>query len=327
MRYTLLRTLLAIGVLLGLSLATPALAQGSDLAIDIQPAAGPPGTTVTIVGRGAPPGQMVRVRFAPFTDLAQCRAARDTQLVAEVPAASDGTFTATHLSSRLSADQQGNTYVADLGGQATSDLECFQFTGAGQPGQGLGQYFTETGHSVGGRFLAYWQQNGGLYVFGYPLSDEMQVGGRTTQYFERARFELWPENQPPYDVQLGLLGAEALSSRGINWQEQPASAGPVAGCVYFAETRHNVCNQQIGLGFLNTWASNGLSFDGRQGVSYQESLALFGMPITEPYTYTFADGSTAQVQWFERARLEWHPENPAPYRVLLGRLGAEVYQP
>jgi len=29
----------------------------------------------------------------------------------------------------------------------------------------------------------------------------------TVQYFERAVFELHPENQPPYDVLLSLLGA------------------------------------------------------------------------------------------------------------------------
>jgi hypothetical protein len=29
------------------------------------------------------------------------------------------------------------------------------------------------------------------------------------------------------------------------------------------------------------------------------------------------------VQWFERNRLELHPENATPYDVLLGRLGAE----
>lgn len=34
-----------------------------------------------------------------------------------------------------------------------------------------------------------------------------------------------------------------------------------------------------------------------------------------------------QVQWFERARFELHPENPAPYQVLLGLLGNEVGVP
>jgi hypothetical protein len=50
-------------------------------------------------------------------------------------------------------------------------------------------------------------------IFGYPLTEELSVGGLTTQYFERARFELHPDYQPPYDVLLGLLGYEALTAR------------------------------------------------------------------------------------------------------------------
>jgi murein DD-endopeptidase MepM/ murein hydrolase activator NlpD len=30
------------------------------------------------------------------------------------------------------------------------------------------------------------------------------------------------------------------------------------------------------------------------------------------------------TQWFERARFEYHPNNPDPYKVLLGRLGSEL---
>jgi hypothetical protein len=76
-------------------------------------------------------------------------------------------------------------------------------------------YFDETGHNLGGRFLEYWQQNGGLAVFGFPLSEEFEEvlgDGKTyrVQYFERARFEAHPENQPPYDVLLGQFGRLVL---------------------------------------------------------------------------------------------------------------------
>ena len=70
----------------------------------------------------------------------------------------------------------------------------------------------ETGKRLGGRFLQYWQQNGGLPQQGYPISEEFQevsaLNGKsyTVQYFERAVFELHPENQPPYDVLLSHLG-------------------------------------------------------------------------------------------------------------------------
>jgi hypothetical protein len=52
---------------------------------------------------------------------------------------------------------------------------------------------------------------------------------------------------------------------------------------------------------------------------------MIGLPITEPYQYTNEQGQVFQAQWFERARFEWHPENPNPYKVLLGRLGAEIH--
>jgi hypothetical protein len=72
-------------------------------------------------------------------------------------------------------------------------------------------YFPATGHNLGGHFLAYWQANGGLAQFGFPLTEpfgETLDNGQfyTVQYFERARFEAHPENAPPYDVLLGQFG-------------------------------------------------------------------------------------------------------------------------
>ena len=61
--------------------------------------------------------------------------------------------------------------------------------------------FEQTGHRVGGVFLQYWQQHGGLMQQGYPISDEFTeispLDGRayTVQYFERAVFEYHPDNQ------------------------------------------------------------------------------------------------------------------------------------
>ncbi|HYP20622.1 MAG TPA: PQQ-dependent sugar dehydrogenase [Chloroflexia bacterium] len=82
-----------------------------------------------------------------------------------------------------------------------------------QPNTSAGSMmFPETGKRVGGRFLQYWQQNGGLPQQGYPISDEFMeksdLDGKTyrVQYFERAVFELHPENQPPFDVLLSQLG-------------------------------------------------------------------------------------------------------------------------
>ncbi len=71
--------------------------------------------------------------------------------------------------------------------------------GTGAQAQQSGcQTFSETGQTVCGTFLQYWQQHGGLAQQGYPLSGEFQersdVDGKTytVQYFERAVFELHP---------------------------------------------------------------------------------------------------------------------------------------
>jgi hypothetical protein len=55
-------------------------------------------------------------------------------------------------------------------------------------------YFVETGHMVKEAFLGYWHKEGGLSLFGYPISEELpeisSADGKvyTVQYFERARF-------------------------------------------------------------------------------------------------------------------------------------------
>jgi uncharacterized lipoprotein YbaY/predicted secreted protein len=186
--------------------------------------------------------------------------------------------------------------------------------------------FPETGRCIGGRFLSFWRQNGGLAVFGLPITDQLTENNLPVQYFERQRFELHTENAPPYDVLLGRLGDELLKQRSIDWFALPKADGAQAGCRFFPETQHNVCDQPGGPSFLRYWSANGLEFDRRRGKAPSESLALFGLPLTEPMTMTL-EGQPMLVQWFERARFEWHPDNPAAYRVLLGRLGAEVQNP
>jgi hypothetical protein len=176
----------------------------------------------------------------------------------------------------------------------------------------------ETGQSLGGEFLRFWRANGGLAVLGYPLEAEQQLDDLIVQWTERARFELHPENPAPYNVLLGRLGVEALDRRGLDWRALPSVAAAPSGCHYVAATRHSLCGE-----FLRYWQSHGLEFDGSPGTSDAESLALFGQPISEPQMEQGADGKLYLTQWFERARFELHPENAEPYRVLLGRLGAE----
>ena len=178
---------------------------------------------------------------------------------------------------------------------------------------------------IEGRFREYWEQNGGLAVFGYPITAATQQqtaeGTFLTQYFERNRFELHPEKARPYDVLLGRLGDDRLKQLGRDWFSFPKGQ-QTAGCLWFVETGHSVCDQEAGVGFKSYWESHGLQDPALS--KYGRSLALFGLPLSEPAMETNAAGATVITQWFERARFEYHPNQPDPFKVLLGLLGNEV---
>jgi peptide/nickel transport system substrate-binding protein len=74
----------------------------------------------------------------------------------------------------------------------------------------------------------------------------------------------------------------------------------------------------VGGRFLQEWSKHG---------SEGASVYVNGWPITQRRPeISLEDGKTYEVQWFERARYEAHPENKAPYDVLLGRLGATLVE-
>lgn len=83
------------------------------------------------------------------------------------------------------------------------------------------QYFSQTGHTLRGAFLDYWNKHGGLPQFGYPITEEFVEAegpdntGLQVQYFQRNRFEYHPELAgTQYEVQLGLLGTESATQKG-----------------------------------------------------------------------------------------------------------------
>jgi hypothetical protein len=169
--------------------------------------------------------------------------------------------------------------------------------------------FPETGYCVSGPILTYWERNGGLPTFGYPITDQHieTVEGTWTgsvQWFQRDRLE----DHGPEGVLAGRLGARWLELQGRPWESFPPATGvgDPNQCRYFPETSHLVCQP-----FLGYWARNG-------------GLERFGYPLTEKFQETI-EGRPYWVQYFERRRMEQHPENAAPYDVLLGLLGRDVY--
>ncbi|MGQ9483032.1 cellulase family glycosylhydrolase [Chloroflexus sp.] len=183
---------------------------------------------------------------------------------------------------------------------------------------------------IDSRFLSFWESNGGLPTFGYPLSpahqEETPEGIFWVQYFERQRLEWHPENPPPYNVLLGRLGDELLQRSGRNWRTFPTVSNDsviqshTTNCRRFDITRFIVCDP-----FMRAWQAQGLEFDGRSDISFSESLALWGLPISPMQWETTPSGDLIMVQWFERSRFEWYPNNSGTvYEVLKGRLAAEL---
>jgi len=80
------------------------------------------------------------------------------------------------------------------------------------------RYFTETQHTVGLPFLLYFDERGGADFFGYPISEETQLNGRTVQYFERTRMDLFPDRPAGDRVQLGDLGEGHFVFAGLDPQ-------------------------------------------------------------------------------------------------------------
>jgi hypothetical protein len=115
-----------------------------------------------------------------------------------------------------------------------------------------------------------------LRLLGYPITEEftaVSTDGKSyrQQYFERARMEHHPENGPPNDVLLGLLGVWTTGGRTF-----PKSTPPTDGglSVYFEPT-----GQSVRL-FKGWWEQNG-------------GLALFGYPLSgEVQETNAADGKS-----------------------------------
>ncbi len=174
-------------------------------------------------------------------------------------------------------------------------------------------YFPQTGHTLGNTFLRYWQNHGGLAIFGFPISEEFTevspVDGKpyTVQYFERNRFEYHPEFAgTDFEVLLGLLGSDVTKGRKFDPVLTPFESTETRA--YFPQTKHT-----LGAPFLSYWRDHG-------------GLAVFGFPISEPIQeISPTDGKTYTVQYFERNRFEYHPENANPdFQVLLGLLGVQI---
>lgn len=171
------------------------------------------------------------------------------------------------------------------------------------------RHYSETGHNIAVALLAFYDTHGGIGTFGLPLTEVMvDESGMQVQYFERARFELHPAWAPDQRVALSLAGSLLTSERALEPPFQWLTATLNPNLTFFPEAGHS-----LGGAFRYFWELRG-------------ALTVFGYPISEEfYELNPTDGQRYLVQYFQRARFEYHPENiGTPYEVLLGQLGREL---
>jgi hypothetical protein len=164
--------------------------------------------------------------------------------------------------------------------------------------------FTEGGSAdATSAIIRFVQQNGTALNLGPSTSTPFtsNVNGVVGQYFANAVLEYHPEFAgTPYAIELSRVGVALASANNLQqsapFQPLPATTQADDNCWFVRATHHRLCG-----GFRNYWRSQGLDL-GDPGISYRESLALFGYPISEEFT---DPESGLTVQYFERGVLTY----------------------
>ncbi len=152
---------------------------------------------------------------------------------------------------------------------------------------------------ISAKFLSFYNQYGGAQTFGRPISAELTDGARSIQWFERGRLEEWPELRGTrYQIQGARVGVEF--TKGIIFPKQTFFVSQPS-IRYFGETGQGVREP-----FLSFWLQNG-------------GLDIIGYPISSEVNEELEDGQLHLVQYFERARLEYHPAQGQ--QIQIGLLG------
>jgi len=169
----------------------------------------------------------------------------------------------------------------------------------------LPQHFPQTGHFVRDEFLVYFNTYGGERVFGYPITEnfyDRYDAGYRVQYFQKARMDWVPGVFGAARIRLAPLG------EFLGFRSPPIPAGDIppsddANRRYYPQTGHT-----LGYAFKTFFDFNG-------------GLEVFGYPITE-----LMMENDRIVQYFQRAKMEWHPEKSNEARVQLGNLGETYFR-
>jgi hypothetical protein len=166
--------------------------------------------------------------------------------------------------------------------------------------QSSNEYFPVTGHFVTGEFLQFYNHApNAKTIYGSPITEQFYDTsiGRTVQYFQNARFELFPELPPGQQVLLTQLGS-ALHRNGHLIEIIPTTA---------------YCDQE------EDWAFP-VCFTFLDFYLEQDGAIHFGKPISGIEYY-----NGRLIQQFEFAHFIWVPENLSGAKVSLAQLGTQFF--
>ncbi|OJV88761.1 MAG: hypothetical protein BGO39_04470 [Chloroflexi bacterium 54-19] len=150
------------------------------------------------------------------------------------------------------------------------------------------RYVGATHHNLGGDFLAYYNANGGLGRFGFPISEEFDwTGNGHVQFFERAWLTSDGAGKP---VSVGKISRALLDSSCTNIVRLPPDVTPLA-----------VPTLKVDPAFA----------------AFVDQFKL-GAPQSQP----FDTKDKLKVQYFDTGRLELDTTN-ADAKPMLGLLGSE----
>ena len=85
------------------------------------------------------------------------------------------------------------------------------------------RYFPETGHTVRGDFLTFYESSPDVaMLLGYPITEAIDTNGVVTQYFQRAVLQQGPQDAQPRPQNIGQLLWEKLQAQN---QRRPIASG------------------------------------------------------------------------------------------------------
>jgi hypothetical protein len=156
---------------------------------------------------------------------------------------------------------------------------------------------SSNGLPIAPEFQAFYEENGGLRVFGFPIAEGYLDGDtdRLIQYFQRLRLE--------YDRAQDLVLVSPLGQWA--WPRVVARPG-IADAELLAESPGG--DLEVRGEFLTFYET----YDGKR---------LLGPPITDQI-----EGGDTRSQYFRNGRLDWIPEARRDYRVQLAQLGVAHYR-